>query len=85
MIEVENLTVEFGRGAATVRAVRGVSFTVAQGESYGLVGESGSGKSTVLRAIARINPEFGGAIRVHGTPLTSKRPKRLTRTRIRAA
>ncbi|MAS45239.1 MAG: ABC transporter ATP-binding protein [Rhodobacteraceae bacterium] len=75
MIEVENLTVEFGRGAATVRAVRGVSFTVAQGESYGLVGESGSGKSTVLRAIARINPEFGGAIRVHGTPLTSKRSR----------
>lgn len=75
MIEVENLTVEFGRGAATVKAVRGVSFKVAEGEAYGLVGESGSGKSTVLRAIARINPHWGGAIRVHGKPLTSKRSR----------
>lgn len=54
-IAVDNLQVDYG----AVRAVRGVSFTVDEGASFGLVGESGSGKTTVLRVL-------GGAIRPTG-------------------
>ncbi|WP_339951608.1 ATP-binding cassette domain-containing protein, partial [uncultured Albimonas sp.] len=75
MIEIENLSIAFGTGASAVQAVRNVSFSVAEGESYGLVGESGSGKSTILRAIARINPHWSGTIRVNGRALSAKRSK----------
>ncbi len=65
MIEVEDLEVAFGR----VKAVRGVSLKVAEGESFGVVGESGSGKSTVLRAICGLAPISGGRVRVAGEEL----------------
>jgi peptide/nickel transport system ATP-binding protein len=69
MIKIENLDVRFG----TNHAVRGVSFHVAGGETFGLVGESGSGKSTVLRAIAGLITEWSGHMAVGGQPLGRRR------------
>ncbi len=74
MLSVEALDVTFRRGGDTVRAVRGVSFAVAQGESFGIVGESGSGKSTVLRAICGLAPTSAGAIRLKDATLATPRP-----------
>jgi peptide/nickel transport system ATP-binding protein len=62
MIQVDHLTVNFGPSVA----VRDVSFSVAQGESFGLVGESGSGKSTILRTIMGLNPDWSGSIKIDG-------------------
>ena len=45
LLEVKNLQLEFGTGPDAVRAVDGVSFTIAEGETLCLVGESGCGKS----------------------------------------
>jgi peptide/nickel transport system ATP-binding protein len=80
VIEVENLTVTFGAGARAVRAVRGISFSVGEGESFGLVGESGSGKSTVLRVMAGLNRDWGGTIRIGGETLGRKRRRAFYRS-----
>ena len=73
LIEIEDLTVTFRAKGREVRAVEGVSLTVAARESYGLVGESGSGKSTILRAICGLAPVTGGRIRIGGEALRSPR------------
>jgi peptide/nickel transport system ATP-binding protein len=71
MISVEALRVRFG----LVEAVKGVTFAVAAGGSFGIVGESGSGKSTVLRALSGLNPEWTGRMTIAGQELSRKRPK----------
>jgi len=68
MIEASDLTVTFGHGASLVLAVRGVSFTVAAGSSFGLVGESGSGKSTVLNALSGLHDHWEGSVVIAGEP-----------------
>jgi len=75
MIEVRDLRISFGRGASLVHAVDGVSFTVQEGETFGLVGESGSGKSTVLRALCGLNPNWQGSVQIAGTPLAARPDK----------
>jgi peptide/nickel transport system ATP-binding protein len=75
MIEVENLEVTFGHGHSAIRAVRGISFSVERGETFGLVGESGSGKSTVLRALSGLNPDWSGHMRIDGQALGRHRSK----------
>ncbi len=75
MIGVRNLSVTFHAKGREVRAVEGVSLTVAKGESYGLVGESGSGKSTILRAICGLAPVSAGDITIGGQPVPTPRGK----------
>jgi peptide/nickel transport system ATP-binding protein len=56
----------FARGAPPVRAVDGVSFDVARGETLALVGESGCGKSSVGRTVLRLQEPTGGEARFEG-------------------
>ncbi|SCZ10211.1 ABC transporter ATP-binding protein [Microvirga guangxiensis] len=80
MLDIQNLNVVFGTGRLRVEAVKNVSFTVKQGEAYGLVGESGSGKSTVLRAICGLAPITSGRVIVDGKEVTTPRTKDFYRT-----
>ena len=73
MIDIENLTVTFRNGAKAFRAVDGVTFSVARGETFGIVGESGSGKSTILKAIAGLVPAAASRLAIAGRPVTHKR------------
>ncbi|MBA2301207.1 MAG: ABC transporter ATP-binding protein, partial [Acidobacteria bacterium] len=69
LLDVRNLTKEFTRqkgifGKATsVRAVDDVTFSIAEGETFGLVGESGSGKTTTGRCILRLIEPTSGEVR----------------------
>ena len=70
LLAVHDLAVHFpARHGAPVRAVDGVSFTVAPGETLGLVGESGCGKSTVSNAILGLVPPTRGSIRLNGAEI----------------
>jgi peptide/nickel transport system ATP-binding protein len=75
MIEVSDLRVRFGK----TEAVKGVSFSVPAGASFGIVGESGSGKSTVLRALSGLNPDWSGEMSIAGQTLTPVRTKNFFR------
>ncbi len=59
----------FDRETDRVRAVDGVSFTVARGETLGIVGESGSGKSTLCRAVLQLIEPTAGSVRFEGRQL----------------
>jgi peptide/nickel transport system ATP-binding protein len=58
-----------GRGAGVVRAVDGITFDVAEGETLGIVGESGCGKSTTARLLVDLITPDGGAIALGGRRL----------------
>ncbi len=90
LLEVQNLKVHFpvqhglfSRARASVKAVDGVSFSIAPGETVGLVGESGCGKTTLGRAIVRLIEPTAGEVyfegekisRLHGAELRARRRK----------
>ncbi len=56
LVQVRNLSVDFGQGDDTVHAVKRVSFNIAKGETVALVGESGSGKTVCALSILRLLP-----------------------------
>jgi glutathione transport system ATP-binding protein len=59
VVDIEGLSVRFGRGQRSVHAVRGIDLQVQRGETLAIVGESGSGKSVTALALMRL-VEFGG-------------------------
>ena len=77
ILEVKNLHVTFGKGRNAFEAVKGVSFDIFKGETFGLVGESGSGKTTIGRAIIRVYPTSGGDVIYKGNKINGRIDKAL--------
>jgi peptide/nickel transport system ATP-binding protein len=84
VLSVENLRVWYGTAGAAVRAVDGVSFSIAAGETLGLVGESGCGKSTLGRGILGLLPRgavSAGTVAYGGRNLVGLGARELRRLR----
>ncbi|HMC91709.1 MAG TPA: ABC transporter ATP-binding protein, partial [Allosphingosinicella sp.] len=69
VVELVNLSKTYGRRGGGVRAVRGVSLTVAPGEVYGFLGPNGAGKSTTIRMMLGLIAPSGGEVRLFGEDL----------------
>ncbi|MER5444999.1 MULTISPECIES: ABC transporter ATP-binding protein [unclassified Streptomyces] len=69
MVRVENVHKTYGRGAAAVHALRGVSLDIPRGELVALKGRSGSGKTTLLNIVGGLDAPDEGRIVVDGLDL----------------
>src|SRR3984885_5273580 len=69
-IQIRDLDLSLGRGAARVHILQGISLTIERGEAVGLVGPSGSGKSTLLMTLAGLERADSGEIIIDGVSLT---------------
>ncbi|MGW7689794.1 ATP-binding cassette domain-containing protein [Streptomyces asiaticus] len=65
------------RPSPPVQALRGVSFSVPQGQRFGIVGESGCGKSTLLRILAGLDRPTSGSVAIDGRDITGLRERQL--------
>ncbi|MFF9601807.1 ABC transporter ATP-binding protein [Streptomyces sp. NPDC014684] len=69
MVRVEDVHKSYGRGAAAVHALRGVSLEVPRGELVALKGRSGSGKTTLLNIVGGLDTPDRGRVEVDGRDL----------------
>ena len=66
-VEIKNVVKSFGN----VQVIKDVSFTINQGEIYGIIGHSGAGKSTLLRCINGLDSYNGGSVNVMGKEVSA--------------
>ncbi|MFC9354453.1 dipeptide ABC transporter ATP-binding protein [Arthrobacter sp. NPDC057013] len=76
LLTLDDVWCEYGSRGHSTTVVKGVTFSVAPGETLAVVGESGSGKSTLLRAIAGLHPRSSGEIQFEGVTLAPNVGKR---------
>lgn len=85
LLEVQDLQVTFGTRRHPFHAVKGVSFDIYEGETFGLVGESGCGKSQTLRSILGLLKQpgriTGGEIRYKGADIAKMSQRELQKIR----
>ena len=81
MIELKNISKDFGSGEKAVHAVRDVSLSIGSGEIFGIIGFSGAGKSTLVRCINLLERPSSGSVFVAGQDLTALSAKDLRAAR----
>ena len=75
LLEVTSLCVNYGG----IKALKGVSFTVDEGQIITLIGANGAGKSTILRTISGLVKPTSGSVMLAGTDLTKLKPKEIVK------
>jgi putative ABC transport system ATP-binding protein len=71
MVAVRDVTRTYGSGVTATPALRGVSFTVGEGQLVALCGRSGSGKTTLLNIVGGLDTPDSGSIQVAGSDVTA--------------
>tara|TARA_R110001592_G_scaffold47352_13_gene150188 strand:+ start:844 stop:1587 length:744 start_codon:yes stop_codon:yes gene_type:complete len=69
IIKIENLKREFVMGTETVHALRGISFSIKEGEFVTIMGSSGSGKSTMLNILGCLDQPTSGTYEIDGVSM----------------
>ncbi|WP_430425895.1 ABC transporter ATP-binding protein [Maribacter litoralis] len=69
IIKIQDLTREFTMGNETVHALRGISFTIHEGEFVTIMGSSGSGKSTMLNILGCLDQPTSGSYEIDGVSM----------------
>jgi putative ABC transport system ATP-binding protein len=80
-VELENVDLSLGRGAARVHILKNVSLKIERGATVGLIGPSGSGKSTLLMIMAGLERPDSGVVKVAGATLNGLDEDALARFR----
>jgi NitT/TauT family transport system ATP-binding protein len=70
LVQLDRVSMAYGRGAAAVRAIDEVTLSIATGEFIAVVGPSGCGKSSLMRLISGLHPPLGGTLTVEGKPVS---------------
>ena len=73
MIDVDAVTIDYGQGKQTVRAVENVSFRLDKGKSLALIGPSGCGKTSLLFALSGLIHPRSGKITIDGKEVDTPR------------
>lgn len=74
LLEIEDLQVFYGR----IEAIKGISFTVGEGEIVTLIGANGAGKSTTLKTVSGVRPVTRGKVMYDGQDITKMAPHKRT-------
>ena len=78
ILELENVTKDYGKGEQTVHALGGIDLKIEKGEFLSIVGPSGSGKSTLLNIIGCLDIPSTGNVIYNGTSLISMKENALS-------
>ncbi|WP_457796605.1 ABC transporter ATP-binding protein [Methylocystis sp. S23] len=81
VIELADVDLTLGEGAARVHVLKGVSLSIALGETVSLLGPSGSGKSTLLMTLAGLERPDSGSVKIDGSDLGALSEDALARFR----
>jgi putative ABC transport system ATP-binding protein len=81
VIELADVDLTLGEGAARVHVLKGVSLSIGPGETVSLLGPSGSGKSTLLMTLAGLERPDAGSVRIDGSDLGALSEDALARFR----
>ena len=75
MLEVNNLVVSYG----AIRALKGISFDVKEGEIISLIGANGAGKTTTLHSISNLIKKQSGSVIFKGEDITNTTPDKIVK------
>ncbi len=83
LVEVQSLHKSYGSGAAKVEVLKGITLSIAAGDTIAMVGPSGAGKSTLLHVIGTIDGPTSGTVCINGENVFNLSPQPLASFRNR--
>ena len=81
VFELQNVSKTYRNEGKEFTALRDVSFSIREGEIFGIIGMSGAGKSTLVRTLNRLTEVSSGTVRYFGKDLAELRPRELRKVR----